>query len=125
MSLTHSVRLRQKLLTTGGGSVGIELEWLPVGTGLSLDLPFPGGHALRPVGMLFLDLAFNGLDAVEHFAPLILLFRREDRGAALGAVVEKGEDAEVVRVLDGIELVSVTLSALQGQAEHGFAQGVH
>jgi hypothetical protein len=37
----------------------------------------------------------------------------------------EGEQAEILLLRDGIELVVVALRALDGQAEHAFADGIH
>lgn len=73
-------------------------------------------------------MAEVGLDGI-HLASQVgdghELVRRVDDPGGFVVVVEEGEESEVIVLSDGIELVIVTLGALDGEAEHGFADGIH
>ena len=61
----------------------------------------------------------------EDLGPLLLLVGRVDRDVRLVGVVQEGEHAVVFVLRQRVVLVGVALGALDGQAEHALADGVH
>ena len=89
---------------------------------------FPRGHPLGPVGRaracrLVFDLARSAGRIAARCICCSSACRR--RRCASCAVVEEGEQPVVVVVRDRIVLVRVALGALDRQAEHALADGVH
>ena len=86
---------------------------------------FPLRHALLPAGRLVAQTFFQ----VAHLAGEIrgqhLLLRRVNNALRLVVVVEEGEQLVVILLQDRVELVVVALRALDRQAQHAFADGVH
>ena len=88
------------------------------GVGPRVHLRFPIRRAVLQVGFQLVDLA-------AKFIGLHLLRRHEDDGGGFVVVVDEGEEPVVVLLRDGVELVVVALRALDREAEHAFADGVH
>ena len=85
----------------------------------------PRRHALLPVGHAMLEILLDVAHLLVEFRELHLLRRGVNDRTRLVVVVQEGEELVILVLLERIVFVVVALRALDGEAEHAFAEGVH
>ena len=76
-------------------------------------------------GDCFFNRCLHRGEARAHLGDFLLLRRRINPRLRFVGVVEEGEQAVILGLRDGIELVRVALRALEGQTERAFADDIH
>ena len=86
---------------------------------------FPGRHAFREIRGVVHRLVFERAHFRENFVALFLLISRRHFDERLVVVVQEREELVILALRNRVELVIVALTAVDGQAEPRFADGVH
>ena len=84
----------------------------------------PGVETLLPIRVFLFELVFELASFLFDLRNLFELLVGVDPRNRFIVVVQKRQQSIVLLVRDRIELVRMALSALNGEAEHGFAQAI-
>ena len=120
-----AVGLREILLTARGIGIPFRHHGVPDRAGTGRNCRLPCCHAGLPVGRPGPQAVLDLLRPPQDVGAAHRFLSRVDHGLGLVVAVDEGEQLIVFALRDRIVLVIVALGALNGQAQHGLADGFH